>query len=342
MSRPTHGVSSPDPFTRIGVGLWTMQSTATRPTSIARRYRDFVDDTVLAERLGLHSVWTAEHRLWYDGWSPMPLHAQAAAAARTSRIRFGNAMLLLPQHDPTRFARTAATLDRLSDGRLDLGVGLGHRDAEFDALGLRRDRRGRLMDEALTTLAQVWSGHDGDRPPAQPGGPALWIGGMALAAIARAARRGHNLMLPQTMFPEQVRAIADQYRRQARRPGLVGVLRDTWIEADPHRARAFEAQVRLRFHEEAGGWWLLKGRPGFFAPEQIQRQLDRISSAAVIGAPSLVVERLDELFAAGADFLSLRFNFDFVDPTELRLKLRELAELVIPRLHPIQRDGAPR
>lgn len=314
-----------------------MQSTATTPVSIARRYRDFVEDVALAERLGLHSVWTAEHRLWYDGWCPMPLHAQAAAAARTSRIRFGNAMLLLPQHDPVRLARAAATLDRLSGGRLDLGVALGHRDAEYDALGIRRDSRGRRMDEALATLDQVWSGAVGDRPPAQPGGPALWIGGMAPAAIARATRGGHNLMLPQTMFPDQIRAIADQYRREARRPGLVGVLRDVWVESDLHRARAFETQVRLRFHEEAGGWWMLKGRPGFFAPDQIRRQLDRISSASVIGAPSFVVERLDELYTAGADFLSLRLNFDFVEPVELRTKLRELAELVIPQLRPVQR-----
>ena len=141
---------------KLGVGLWTMQSTATAPENRVAAYRRFIADSEFVESRGLHSIWTAEHRAWYDGWCPALLHAQAAAAARTSRLRFGNAMLLLPQHDPLALARSVATLDRLSGGRVDLGVGLGYRDAEFDALGLRRDQRGRLMEEALSQLANEW------------------------------------------------------------------------------------------------------------------------------------------------------------------------------------------
>src|ERR1700759_180242 len=160
---------------RLGVGLWTFQSTASAPSNLHGQYRDFAEDAVLLERLGFHSAWTAEHRGWYDSWCPAPLHALALAVARTRRLRLGPAMFLLAQHDPVAVGRAAATLARLSEGRLDFGVGLGHRDAEFDMLGLRRDRRGKLMDAALDGLAAVWSGAHGDEPrPAPP----LWLGAL--------------------------------------------------------------------------------------------------------------------------------------------------------------------
>src|SRR4051794_23485931 len=128
-----------DGLSHLGVGLWTMQSTATAPANLTALYRSFAEDALLAERLGFQSVWTAEHRGWYDGWCPAPMHALAVAAAHTETVRLGTAMLLLPQHDPVRFARAISTLDRLSGGRVDVGAGLGHRDAEYDSLGLRRD-----------------------------------------------------------------------------------------------------------------------------------------------------------------------------------------------------------
>jgi len=319
---------------RIGIGLWTMQSTATAPADPTALYAEFAEDAALVERLGFRSVWTAEHRGWYDGWCPAPIHAQAVAAARTSRVRFGNAIMLVPQHEPVRLARSLATLDRLSGGRVDLGAGLGHRDAEFDAMGLRRDRRGRLMDAALHTLAAVWAGEHGDLPPVQRPGPPVWIGGMSPSAIARAARGGHGLMLPQTLRPTVVRALVESYRAQAMRPGTVGALRDVWVEADPRRVEAFRRRVDAHYREEAGSWWVLKGSVGFTQPAQMDRQLRRIYDAEVVGPPELVVERLDELYSAGVEFLVLRLHFDFVERAELREKLHVLAQEVAPHLEP--------
>ena len=249
-------------LSHIGVGLWTMQSTATAPANPTALYRVFAEDALVAERLGFHSVWTAEHRGWYDGWCPAPIHALAVAAARTDRVRLGTAMLLAPQHDPVRLARAIATLDRLSGGRVDVGAGLGHRDAEFDALGLRRDRRGQRMEEALGALAAVWAGELGDEPPAQRPGPPVWVGGMAPAAIARAARHGHGLMLPQTLRPHEMRAIVEDYRDQAGAPGRVGALCDIWIEDDrdrggrlpPPRPPPLPSRRRVRGGCSRGGW----------------------------------------------------------------------------------------
>jgi alkanesulfonate monooxygenase SsuD/methylene tetrahydromethanopterin reductase-like flavin-dependent oxidoreductase (luciferase family) len=294
-----------------------MQSTAAAPAGPTDLYEWFAEDAGLAERLGFRSIWSAEHRAWYDGWCPALVHAQAFAAARTDRVRFGHAVMLVPQHDPVRLARSLATLDRLSGGRVDLGAGLGHRDAEFDMLGLRRDRRGRLMDAALDAMAGVWAGEGGDEPPVQRPGPPVWIGGMAPQAIARAASRGHGLMLPQTLRPHELRAIVDDYRSQAARPGPVGALRDVWVEP-----------------EAAGSWWVLKGQVGFSQPEQLDRQLARIADTEVVGPAEQVAEGLNALYAAGAEFLVLRVNFDFVERAELREKLHAVAEDVVPLLEP--------
>jgi alkanesulfonate monooxygenase SsuD/methylene tetrahydromethanopterin reductase-like flavin-dependent oxidoreductase (luciferase family) len=319
---------------RLGVGLWTMQSTAAAPANHIYLYRRFAQDARVAERLGYASVWTAEHRVWYDGWCPALIHAQAHAAARTTRLRFGNAMLLAPQHDPVALGRAVATLDRLTGGRVDLGLGLGHREAEFDALGVRRDRRGRLMEATLATLAQAWAGSLGDEPTVQHPGPPIWIGGMAAPAIARAARLGHRLMLPQTLLSDKLATLADDFREQYEGPGrgTVGVLRDVWIEPDPRRAALVREKLRRHYREEAGAWWVLKGHLGFAQPEYMERQLARVADAALVGTVEEVASGLGALFEAGADLVVVRLEFDFVTQDELHEQLARVAEDVAPAL----------
>lgn len=318
----------------LGVGLWTMQSTAAAPSNQTAGYRRFAEDCQLVEELGLHSVWTAEHRAWYDGWCPALIQAEAFAAARTSRLRFGNAMMLLPQHDPVALAGSISTLDRLTGGRLELGFGLGHRDAEFDALGVRRDRRGRLMDEALETMAEIWAAEADSGLSRTPAGPPVWIGGMSPAAVARAASRGHGLMLPQTLRPARLLAIAESYRSQAASPGPLGAMRDVWIEPDPGRAATFRARLKAHYREEVGSWWLLKGKVGFEQPAMLEPQLRRILDSALIGPSEEIAAGLNAMFAAGMQLLIVRQEFDFVEQAGLTEQLQRLVGEVAPLLDP--------
>jgi len=302
----------PDPLSRIGLGLWTMRSMALAPRNRVADYRAFGDDAALAERLGFHSIWSAEHRIWYDGWCPAPLHALAYAAGRTTTLRLGTAVALPTQHDPDAFADAALVLDRVSGERVELGVGLGHRDAEFDALGLRRDRRGRRMDAALDALAA------GPSPP-------IWIGGMAAPALGRAATRGLNVLLPQTLSPDAIRRAIATLRGHDGWTGRVGTMRDVWIEADPESAASLRQRYRRFFLEEAG-WWVLKGKPAFDVPDLLDAQMDRAAGAAVIGSPDQVASGLRELLEAGSEFLMLRINFDMVEHAELQEQIHRLAE----------------
>lgn len=274
---------------RLGVGLWTMQSSAGER---AARYEEFAEDACVVERHGLHSVWTAEHRATGDGWCPAPLHALAFVAGRTERVRLGTAMLLAPQHDPVGLARNAATLDGLSGSRLELGVGLGYREEEFALLDLSRRERAPRMEVALGHL----------------GGRRVWIGGMAPAAIARAARRTLPLLLPQTLPVEKLRAIAAQH------PAPVGIMRDVRIADDDQEP--FRASLRAHYRAEIESWW---------GDADVERQLGFIDRAALVGDAAHVTAGLEELYDAGASLIVCRLQFPFVDRATLHEQIARLA-----------------
>jgi probable F420-dependent oxidoreductase len=134
---------------------------------------------------------------WYDtvatlGW----------LAALTERVRLLSHVYVAAYRHPLQTAKAFATLDALSEGRVILGVGAGHVEEEFDALGISFADRGKLTDKAIDEIraafADEWSAGDlGQRPrPVQPGGPPIWIGGSSPVAIRRAALRGDG-WLPQ-------------------------------------------------------------------------------------------------------------------------------------------------
>jgi alkanesulfonate monooxygenase SsuD/methylene tetrahydromethanopterin reductase-like flavin-dependent oxidoreductase (luciferase family) len=147
-----------------------------------------------ADERGFSSLGTID-RLVYGNFES--LVALAAAAAVTERIRLTTDILLAPlRGNGALLAKQAATLDALSGGRLTLGVGVGSRAEDFEAAGVPFERRGRLMDELLEEMKQVWAGEQRGfagaigPPPAREGGPELLIGGGVDAALRRVARFG--------------------------------------------------------------------------------------------------------------------------------------------------------
>jgi probable F420-dependent oxidoreductase len=164
-----------------------------------------------AEELGYHSLW-AFHRLLTppgrDSLAPVyrsvldPMAALTFAAARTSRIRLGVALVNLPFVTPVYLAKQAATLDVLSGGRLDLGLGTGWQEEEFIASGVPMERRGARAEDFLAAVHTLWtdevSRHEGEfytippsrmaPKPVQKPGPPVLLGGVAEAALRRAGR----------------------------------------------------------------------------------------------------------------------------------------------------------
>jgi probable F420-dependent oxidoreductase len=189
---------------RIRFGLWySLRNPYSWRQPFPRLYADMLEQVEWAEQVGYDDVWLTEHHFCEDGHAPSILPLAAAVAVRTRRIRIGTGVLLLPLHNPVRVAEDGATIDILSAGRFELGVGVGYRPIEFDGLGVARNERGSRTDEGLEIIRRLWSGEtltfrgrhfqlDGiaiDPPPVQSP-PPIWVGGFAPASARRAARFG--------------------------------------------------------------------------------------------------------------------------------------------------------
>jgi alkanesulfonate monooxygenase SsuD/methylene tetrahydromethanopterin reductase-like flavin-dependent oxidoreductase (luciferase family) len=240
---------------KLGYGLLSCQRGPGETRPDAELYAEALTLATRAEAIGLDSVWTSEHHFADDAYLSAQLPVLAAIAARTSRITVGSGLYLLPLYEPLHAAEDAATVDLISGGRLVLGVGLGWRAEEFEALGLRTRDRVRRLEAGITVLRQAWREPwlvEGDGEvfhyprvnvtphPARPGGPPIWIGAMAEPAVRRAGRIGDGLMATEAspaVFGEQVRWALEALHEAGRDPAAfeVAIHRPvfTWRGADP-------------------------------------------------------------------------------------------------------------
>lgn len=204
---------------------------------------DLVSLAVLAEKLGCNSVWVSEH-LFHSAYiadrlGDRPYHDAltilTAAACATKKVRLGTSVLVLPWHDPPRLGKSVATLDHLSKGRVDLGIGVATTRDEFENLGVDFRTRGRRTDEVLGALQALWTEdvprfegefyrYEGLRfspKPLQKPYPPILVGGTSKAALRRTARFGdgwHTQRLTPNQVEETVPAIAQLFRDAGRDP----------------------------------------------------------------------------------------------------------------------------
>src|SRR3990172_4483258 len=120
-------------------------------------YREFIDYVVEADRLGLESVFIVEHHFSGIGQVGASLNFLTYLAAKTERIRLGTAVTVLPWHNPVLLAEQATTLDLLSGGRFDFGVGKGYRDIEFKGFCIAKEEAQERHDECLAVMRKVWA-----------------------------------------------------------------------------------------------------------------------------------------------------------------------------------------
>ena len=187
--------------------------------------RTLVDWARAAEEAGFSTLGTIG-RLVYPNYEE--LIALSAAAAVTGRIRLTTSVLLAPLYsNAALLAKQVASLDRLSGGRLVLGLGLGGREDDFSASGLSMDGRGGRLEEQIAMMKRVWSGEEfgyagGIGPePARPGGPEIIVGGATEASFRRVARIADGWIMgggTPDMFAQAATAV-DQAWLEAGRPG---------------------------------------------------------------------------------------------------------------------------
>jgi len=212
----------------IGIGLYTGQ---VPPGSDRPHYDDAVTLAEAAERAGFDAFWVSEHHGFADGYLPSPLTLLAAIASRTSRIALGAGLVIAPLAHPIRLAEDAAVVDRLSRGRLILGLGLGYADHEYRAFGVDTGSRGAALTDLVAFLRTAWRGATFDwdgasfrgrevrvRPvPMRDHRIPIWLGGYADAAVRRAADIADGYLLGRA--DESIMVDVDRLLSSRRDPG---------------------------------------------------------------------------------------------------------------------------
>ncbi len=293
---------------RLGLGIFGMQSVPQRPDHHVKLYRDVLEDAEIAEGLGFDSIWLSEHHFWFDGYCPADIAVAGAILGRTKRLGVGTAVMLLPMHSVQKVADDAATIGRLGEGRLSLGVALGYRDAEFDGFGVRRKDRGKLMDVMLPRLAASCAAAD---PPVP-----VYVGVATSVAAERAARLGLPLFADSTMNPAELAEMLHAYNAAAAAAGVDpprnhALQRDVFVTDDRERDWAM-LLPELRYMRRQYGAWSTPREPGEAVPAYLGRLESDIEAKLknlIIGDATFVAARLREFQAVGFDVIVCRSQF---------------------------------
>jgi probable F420-dependent oxidoreductase len=266
------------------------------------------------EGLGYESVWCQEQILGAAG-SLEPVTLLAHAGALTQRLRLGVAVLITPLRNPVQLAKALSTVDQLSGGRLDVGVGLGGRTNVYPAFGVPPERRVRRFTEGLEVMKRLW--HDervtfrgefwqldgvamAPRPVQRPH-PPIWFGARHPDALRRAVQHGDAFIGAGSSsteeFRQQVRELRGFLAEAGRDPATFPLAKRVYLAIDGDRERA---RARLR---EWFGWYY--GNAAL---------ADRV---ALVGSAAECVAGIEEVRAAGAELVLLNFVADDLANAEL-------------------------
>ena len=252
------------------------------------------------EAIGLHSMWAID-RVVYDNLEPLTL--LAAAAAVTSKIRLGTSVLLAALRPPAALAKTVATLDFISNGRLTLGIGFGSRENDFTSVAVPWEHRGSRAEELVAVMKRLWSGESvthkgkyfhmenvtvGPRPVQRPH-PPIWMGGSAEVALKRAARLADGYICGSSAIPEFPKLwekIAGYAKAAGRDPDKIAKAGLTFMAIDNDKKKAVDACAAYltRYYGKV--------------------RLD-IEKTFVVGAPEACAEKIRAAFNNGLDTLIL-------------------------------------
>ena len=319
-------------------------------------YRDFINYVIAAEKIGFEGIFLVEHHFTGQGQLSASLNLLSYLAARTTRIRLGTGVVVLPWHNPVLLAEQIATLDVLSGGRVDLGIGRGYRKEEFDAFCVPMSEAQERFNECLEVMLKAWSSdqrftHHGKRwnykdimvepAPLQRPHPPIWLAGGSPQGIAYVASQNYNLLLDQLASIDEVRERVGAYLDglekigQPRDATRVGVARSvTVVRNDAERAKAIER--RRETFKRIGA--IAYRAPGSLPMSHDDPDLANDDSA-LMGTPAEIIDRINVLAEAGAGYLLLT-NASITPEA-----LQQFAEEIMPHVSTTMRgkaEAAPR
>jgi alkanesulfonate monooxygenase SsuD/methylene tetrahydromethanopterin reductase-like flavin-dependent oxidoreductase (luciferase family) len=298
-------------------------------TDSSQGFRDFIDNNVEAEALGYYSTFLVEHHFTGFGQVSASLNLLTWLGARTRHLRLGTAVLVLPWHNPVLLAEQAATLDLLSGGRLDFGVGKGYRWNEFAGFCVDMDEADGRFEEALDVITKAFVSatpfsHRGkywqydnivvEPPAAQKPHPPFWMGAGSRNSVRQVAERGYNMLLGQHSLAEEILEQVGQFRDEVEARGRrfnpleVAVARAIHFAKD---AADKEAALERRYQGHMRINALAKRPDGeqrarFIADEAEARH--ESAESALYGTPDEIVRKLERLRAGGVEYVIINFG----------------------------------
>jgi alkanesulfonate monooxygenase SsuD/methylene tetrahydromethanopterin reductase-like flavin-dependent oxidoreductase (luciferase family) len=310
---------------RFGLFCSAQANSNDLPPETGQGFRDYLDFNVEAEALGFHSSFLVEHH--FTGWNQVSatLMLLTCLAMRTTTLRLGSAVIVLPWHNPVLLAEEVATLDLVSGGRLDFGIGKGYRHSEFTGFQIPPEEADARFGEAVEVITRAWASrtrfsHRGrfwrfedivvEPPPAQQPHPPFWVAAGSAASIRKAAGRGFNLILDQYASAEQIGERIALYRAERAAHGLpfdpmqVAVARQLYVakdRADAQAALARQAKYTRRTVD-------VSRAPGGKAGSHVLAYADKAGGTeehALYGTPDEIRAQLETLNKAGAEYVLL-------------------------------------
>ena len=306
-------------------------------------YREIVDQAVLAESLGYEICFIAEHHFHPYGTVPNPAVLLSAIAQRTSRIRLGPAITVLPFRDPRTVAEDYALLDQLAGGRLILGLGSGYLKHEFAGFGINGAEKRDRFDENMAIVKQLLTGarvtHTGkfaaldavqlNVTPRQKDVP-IYVAALNKEAVYHIGRQGNGLLtIPYGTLEnfEQIGALQEAFargRKEADAPPMLGGLAPHITTFHTYVARTDkEAETLVRDAFELYCRTRLYAKPWTY--EQI-----RDNGLALFGSVETIAEKLIALGRMGIEHVATLSNFGALAAERVEASMKLMINEVLP------------
>ncbi|MCY0854120.1 LLM class flavin-dependent oxidoreductase [Cupriavidus sp. D39] len=318
-----------------------------------------IEQTVVAEQAGFNTAWYAEHHFNNYSLSPSPLMMVAHAAAKTQRIRLGTAVCILPLYHPARFLAEVGFVDTVSNGRLELGVGSGYQQFEFERFGIDIAESGTIFNEFLDVipkgLTQKIFEHDGQFlkiPPSsiavrclQEPMPPLWITSGNPITLGRGVRENHNLFVTAllngndaiTGLRERLDKVAEENGKDLDRDVKFGFLRcgfasdnkaeiDAYLDCARFQRRISES-LKFRRAQSDDGYMVKE------VPSDTDPTFDQLRKNLPVGSVNQVIDKmLTEISILRPKHIALQTQLgDFDQKTMLR-QIELWGERIIPAI----------
>jgi probable F420-dependent oxidoreductase len=297
------------------IGLaWVNPAPLTKPANV-------VNFAKQCEAMGCHSMWTID-RVAYDNLEPLTL--LAAAAGVTQKIRLGTSVLLGNLRHPTHLAKSVATLDFISNGRVTLGLGFGSRESDYKAVEIPFEHRGSRAVEQVQLMKRLWAEDNvthkgkffnvegvtiGPRPVQKPH-PPIWTGGSAEIALKRAGTWADGFICGSSAIPEfptTWEKVAGYARAAGRDPDKITKAGLTFMAINDDQARAVKT-----------------------VEDYVMRYYGRlradVANTSLVGSPAAIVDRIGEFLSRGLDTLII----GLADPDPRQLD--RFGEKVLPKV----------